>query len=133
VVAVGGGLAQADPAGPQFTYDRFQSPSGNIACMITDGGSSIRCDILQYTFAPPPPPNGGCGPTGYGHTVSMATGSPARFTCAGDTVADPSLPVLPYGANTVIGGAKCYSGTDALSCSVGEHHLRLSRDSYDLE
>ncbi|MBU3064344.1 hypothetical protein KO481_22770 [Nocardia sp. NEAU-G5] len=126
------GTADAHPGGPQYSYDRFQSPSGNIACMIT-GGTDVRCDVHDFAFTPPARPAGGCGASGYGHTVTMSVGSAAQFTCAGDTVADSSLPVLDYETTTGVGQVECYSTTDYMYCSAGSHYFRLSRDTYALQ
>ncbi|MQY30705.1 hypothetical protein [Nocardia aurantia] len=126
------GPAQAHPGGPQYSYDWFRSPSGNIACMISDG-TDVRCDIIDYRFTPPPRPAGGCGDSGYGHTVTMSVTAAARFTCAGDTVMDPSLPVLPYETTTGVGAVECYSTTDYMYCSAGDHYLRLSQNEFALQ
>ncbi|WP_153412618.1 hypothetical protein [Nocardia macrotermitis] len=99
--------------------------------MITDG-TDVRCDVRDFVFTPPAQPVGGCGASGYGHTVTMAVGRAAQFTCAGDTVADPGLPVLGYETTTGVGQVECYSTTDYMYCSAGSHYFRLSRDAYTL-
>ncbi|MEU6564230.1 DUF6636 domain-containing protein [Nocardia nova] len=128
------GTAQAHPGGPQHSYAAFRTPSGNIACLIDDSGAGVRCDVVDYTFTPPPRPAEGCGETGYGHSVEVAVDRPARFICAGDTVAAPDLPVLGYGETTGIGRVECYSTEDYLYCGVddGAESFQLSRDSYRL-
>ncbi|KAA0024103.1 hypothetical protein [Antrihabitans cavernicola] len=126
--AVFAGPAQAHPGGPQFDYDHFQSPSGNISCQIFDG-SQVRCDIVDYTFTPPQEPDGGCGASGFGHSVVLDADG-ARFICAGDTVADPTAPVLDYDETTGVGGVECYSTSDYLFCSAGDHSFQLARDWY---
>ncbi|MCX4094219.1 hypothetical protein [Nocardia sp. alder85J] len=133
VTAIGfAGTASASPDAPQYSYNWFQAPSGNISCMISDD-TDVRCDIQHYRFTAPPRPAGGCGPSGFGHAVSMSVTTAARFTCAGDTTMDPSLPVLPYGASTTVGQITCTSTTDYLSCSAGDHFLRLSQDDFALQ
>ncbi|MBO0854668.1 MAG: hypothetical protein J2P18_12990 [Nocardia sp.] len=128
-VTAAAGAAHADS---HFNYHRFASPSGNIACAITDDGSGVRCDIVHHSFTPPPQPAGGCGAAGYGHTVAMTASTPAQFTCAGDTVARPGEPILAYGSTAIVGGTTCSSDQDAVTCTDGEHRIRLSRVSYDL-
>ncbi|WP_155981772.1 hypothetical protein [Nocardia sp. BMG111209] len=126
------GTADAHPGGPQYSYDWFQAPSGNIACQISDG-TSVRCDIRDYRFTLPPRPAGGCGVSGYGHAVTMSVTAAARFSCAGDTALDPNLPVLPYGTTTGVGAVECYSTTDYMYCSAGDHFLRLSQNEFELQ
>ncbi|MGV9675734.1 hypothetical protein ACWDSJ_10695 [Nocardia sp. NPDC003482] len=137
-VAVAGltaAVAQGHPGGPGYSYSAFQTPSGNVACMIDDDGAGVRCDVLDYTFTPPPRPAGGCGPSGYGHAVAMSVTVAPRFVCAGDTVAAPDLPVLEYGDTTGFGRVECYSTTDYLYCDVdgGAHSFQLARDFYRLD
>lgn len=44
------------PAGAS-TLDRFVTPSGNIACAIaSEPEVSVRCDVLERTYDPGPPP-----------------------------------------------------------------------------
>ncbi|PRZ35225.1 hypothetical protein CLV47_12245 [Antricoccus suffuscus] len=122
---------------PTVHIDHFQSPSGNLACMIIDDGSapsSVRCDVLSHTFTPPQEPPGGCGATGFGSSIALAPGVPARFICAGDTVADPSLPVLAYGTTSVVGTFSCDSKEDGIVCAdLGSGHwFRIAKASYSL-
>ncbi|PPJ24922.1 hypothetical protein C5E45_24355 [Nocardia nova] len=94
----------------------------------------MRCDIVDYTFTPPPRPAGGCGDTGYGHSVAMSVDRAPQFICAGDTVAAPDLPVLDYGQTTRLGHVECYSTTDYVYCDIddGRTSFQLARDFYRL-
>ena len=68
------------PAQAQAKF--FQSPSGNIGCVITSTG--VRCDIAQKSWKPPPKPRSCSVDWGDGLTVGRR--GKAKFTCAGDTV-----------------------------------------------
>ena len=131
------GSTPAPGTQPVVQLDHFQSPSGNIACMILDDGStspSVRCDVLEHTFTPPEEPAGGCGSTGFGNSITLAAGAPARFMCAGDTVADPSLPVLAYGTTSAVGSFSCDSNEDGMVCAdlSSGHWFRIAKASYSL-
>lgn len=122
---------------PAVELAQFQSPSGNIACAIVDDGSttpSVRCDIMDHTFTPPPKPPGGCGATGYGNSIVLSSGAPAQFICAGDTVYDPSAPVLEYDTTSVVGQFSCDSRTDGMVCLDLDsgHWFRIARATYTL-
>ena len=122
---------------PTDNLVEFQSPSGNIACAIVDDGSAtpnVRCDIMEHTFTPPPVPAGGCGATGYGNSIVLSAGAPAQFICAGDTVYDPSAPVLAYDTTSVIGQFSCDSKTDGMVCVDlnSGHWFRIARATYTL-
>lgn len=132
-----GGSTPAPGAHPTVQLDHFQSPSGNIACMIIDDAtapSSVRCDVLEHTFVPPQEPASGCGATGFGNSIELAPGAPARFICAGDTVADPSLPILAYGTTSAVGSFSCDSNEDGMVCvDLGSGHwFRIAKASYSL-
>src|SRR3954466_16210280 len=72
----------------------FESPSGNIGCVI--GGGLARCDIQRHAWTPPPPPSS-CLDLDYGNGAEVIGGHPGEYTCAGDTVFTPSARVLQYG------------------------------------
>jgi hypothetical protein len=91
--------------------EAFQLPSGNIHCMAFEG--TVRCDVLQSTYRRPPRPRD-CD-LDYGDSVELGPRGPARYVCHGDTVADPSSPVLGYG--------RAWQGS-ALSCTASPSGLR---------
>ncbi|MDX2006674.1 MAG: DUF6636 domain-containing protein [Meiothermus sp.] len=95
----------------------FQTPSGNIHCMIyaLDGNWEIRCDILQTTNRPPVRP-ADCT-LDWGNAFFMTpTGRAARI-CHGDTVANPNHPKLAYGQTLSYQGFTCVSRTTGLRCT----------------
>jgi hypothetical protein len=90
-------LAAANLARAQDRSIGFQMPSKNIACQVfaDNGQDMLRCDIMTIDTPPRRPPD--CE-LDYGHAFAMtargdARGGSARI-CVGDTVMDPSLPVL---------------------------------------
>lgn len=82
-------LASARPAA---AIKSFQTPSHNIACVLT--ASSVRCDIAKRSWSAPPKPRS-C-PLDYGNGLEVRLHGRARFTCAGDTVLGMGS-VLAYG------------------------------------
>jgi hypothetical protein len=120
--------AQAD------TNDQFQSPTGNIACVmgVTNGEGSVACDIGDHTYvSPPKPPN--CH-LGWGDRFSLDQGSAPAMECHGDTLRIPGLSTLNYGQAQSAGAITCVSEPTWMSCtdtSTG-HFFHVSRDSYQL-
>lgn len=103
----------------------FQSPSGNIACVV--GGGLARCDILEHSWPTPPKPPG-CQ-ADYGNGVAVIGGHPGQYTCAGDSVFSPSAPVLEYGDKITKNRFTCKSKTTGMRCSNRNsgHGFFLSR------
>lgn len=79
----------------------FQSPSGNIHCLLMAADSTypaaIRCDILDATLSHPTPP-ADCN-LDWGHAYSLEPTGRGEQICAGDTVANPGAAVLGYGSS----------------------------------
>jgi hypothetical protein len=100
--------AQERPAG-------FLSPSRNIACQVfTDNGQGVlRCDIMNIDTRPRRPAD--CD-LDYGHAFEISVKGSAGRICAGDTVMDPSLPVLAYGEVWQRAGFTCRSEQTGLTC-----------------
>ena len=93
----------------------FQTPSKNIACQVfTDNGQGVlRCDIMAIDTRPRRPAD--CD-LDYGHAFEMSVKGNAARICAGDTVVDPSLPVLAYGEVWQRAGFTCRSEPTGLTC-----------------
>ncbi|MBN9102030.1 MULTISPECIES: serine/threonine-protein kinase [unclassified Pseudonocardia] len=109
---------------------RFATPSRNIACMMS--ADEVRCDVAQNSWKTPPKPADCIGD--YGNGARLAGTGSGELTCAGDTVADPSLTVLAYGQGVRFAGVVCISRETGMRCaneSTG-HGFRVARASYDL-
>nr|WP_228768855.1 DUF6636 domain-containing protein [Mycolicibacterium malmesburyense]CRL74114.1 hypothetical protein CPGR_02991 [Mycolicibacterium malmesburyense] len=124
-------------AADRKAYERtaFHSPTGNIGCQISP--TSVRCDIDQRTWSPPPRP-ADCT-LDYGQGISIATGGSAQFVCAGDTarVLPPyggAGEPLPYGQAITAGPIRCESAETGVTCRDGDfgHGFSISREAYEL-
>ena len=111
----------------------IQTPSHNIFCMASaamEGQPTpeLRCDIRQMTTrAPPPPAN--C-PESWGDAFFIDPIGPGKLMCHGDTVANPSDPVLAYGRTWNVYGFTCISQTTGLTCRNGQGHgFSISREA----
>ena len=127
VVAVFAALTSAAALGGREAFVTFQMPSKNISCgyLSGSGPTFLRCDIRSGLK---PEPRGACDLDWTG--ISMGGGM-ARPTCAGDTVADPKAPVLPYGATWRRGPFTCLSSRIGLSCANrAGHGFFLSKESW---
>ena len=115
---------------PDLAIGSFQTPTGNIGCVVASG--IARCDIKQHTWTPPPKP-ANCN-LDYGNGLTLDVQGPARVSCAGDTVLDPSARVLPYGQRTRQGSIVCDSEQAGVTCTneSNTHGFFLSSASYRL-
>ncbi|GGJ83811.1 DUF6636 domain-containing protein [Deinococcus aquiradiocola] len=127
LLALGFGLASA-----QDTVTGFRLPSGRLACQYdaTSGPASIRCDVLGATFKAPRPAD--C-PLDWGDSLGLRASGRPYFVCHGDTVLDPSAPVLPYGVVWRKGNLTCRSSTAGVRCTNRSGHgFELARARYRL-
>ncbi|MGV0743369.1 DUF6636 domain-containing protein [Mycolicibacterium sp. XJ870] len=113
----------------------FHSPSGNVGCQISP--TSVRCDIDQRDWSPPPRP-ADCT-LDYGQGISIGIGEPAQFVCAGDTarVLPPyggAGEPLPYGEAIAAGPMRCESAESGMTCrDIGSGRgFSISREAYQL-
>jgi hypothetical protein len=112
----------------------FRTPSGNIACVMSDAGGTpltARCDIGSRTWKAPKKPKD-CE-LDYGNGVIVEDGKKARFTCAGDTILHQGRE-LPYGQKVRLGVLVCDIETAGVTCTndVSEHGFFLSKQSVRL-
>ncbi|MHB0773168.1 DUF6636 domain-containing protein [Bradyrhizobium sp. 5.13L] len=114
-IALGLALLSANVAQAQDRPIGFQTPSKNIACQFfTDNGQGVlRCDIMSMESRPRRPAD--CE-LDWGHAFEMSAKGAAGRICAGDTVMDPSLPVLAYGEVWQRGSFTCRSEQTGLTC-----------------
>jgi hypothetical protein len=109
----------------------FRSPSGNIGCVMFEGGA--RCDIRKRDWSPPPRPASCPKQVGYGQGVEVSHVGEALFVCAGDTALDPSAASLTYGAASELGGSECISRKNGMTCvNQKGHGFFLSVQSYQV-
>ncbi len=122
--------APAAPDAPSMQLKFFQTPSGNIRCvMYKSGGWGMRCDIYDHYWTAPPQPS--CTEGDYGSSVGMKRKKKARFICVSDAI-DPGV-VVPYGSSITYGPFMCRSRSKGLRCwNEGGHGWFLSRESYQL-
>jgi hypothetical protein len=107
----------------------FTSPTGNVGCYIDP--SSVRCDIDERDWAPPPKP-ADCR-LDYGQGIALHPGHGAEFICAGDTtIGGQQAQALAYGDSISAGSLVCESAEAGMTCRDNEtgHGFSLSREAY---
>jgi hypothetical protein len=107
----------------------FALPSKNIACLMIE--NSVRCDIAEKSWTPPPKP-ANC-PLDYGFGVFVRGDAPANILCTGDTVLGATR-ILPYGHALRMRTFVCTSLESGVGCrnDATRHGFTLSRSSYEL-
>lgn len=107
----------------------FTSPSGNVGCYLD--ASMARCDIAERSWAPPLRP-ASCA-FAYGQGMTLRTGRPAEFVCAGDTALG-SGDELAYGDSITAGALRCESADTGITCrdTKTRHGFAISREAYHL-
>ena len=110
----------------------FRTPTHNIACDLRYG--QARCDIRHRTYTLPARPKACPHIVDFGQGLFVGKSGKGRIVCAGDTVYDPSLPVLAYGSTDRYGAFSCASNTDGVTCTNTRtgHGFFLSIQSYRL-
>ena len=119
------------PATARADNRPFQSPSGNISCLL--GSSDVACDVSDYTYQMPPGPP--CSQhISWGNRFGLQQGKPAEMMCHGDTLRVPGEQTLNYGQTISAGTITCESQPSGMKCTDGStgHYFRVSRDSYNL-
>ena len=129
VSAAGAGSAGGDRAGAATglqSFTGFQSPSGNIGCVIGRRGG-VRCDIRNRDWRPPPKPASCMLDWGFGLTVGRR--GRGRFVCAGDTTLGQGRR-LAYGDAIRRGRFRCVSRRSGMRCTNRRngHGFALSRE-----
>jgi hypothetical protein len=111
--------------------EHFRTPSGNIGCVLSQGGA--RCDIRKRDWAPLPRPATCPEQVDYGQGLQVAHSGQASFVCAGDTALEPGLAALSYGTAARVGGSECISRTDGVTCvNQAGHGFFISVQSYQV-
>lgn len=139
--------ASPEPAGPTATdlsardLPGFTAADGRIACLFTDdsGAPSVRCDVLDNSWATPDPP-ADCA-FDWGSAVGLtADGTPGRLLCISDTVVgirgqtDGRRELSPDTLAT-FRGIGCLVQPDGVSCydlATHEHSFFVSPLTYEV-
>jgi hypothetical protein len=116
--------ATAPTASAKFTF--FQTPSGNIGCVIN--GKGARCDIQRHSWPTPPAPPS-CIDLDYGEGAVIGKHGPGEYVCAGDSVFSPDAEVLPYGERIRAKRFRCASKSKGVRCvnRRNDHGFFISR------
>jgi hypothetical protein len=120
----------ARPEGPRS----FRSPSGNINCTLsTPGGeNAARCEVVEHTWAAPPPPPD-CH-LDSGDRFYLTQGGGAGAGCYGQEF-PTAQQTLGYDQSLSLGTITCVSEYTGMTCTDSStgHYFRVSRDSYELD
>jgi len=106
------------------------SPSGKIACLLTPGPTTARCDVQGSRWAVATPSS--C-PQAYGDSAEVGPRT-SRLTCHGDTVfGAPDQVTLPYGQTARYRTIVCTSAPAGITCrnALG-HGFTVSPTAYKL-
>ena len=134
-----------------FNHYRFQSPSGDILCVMLRnhynwdpanyGKGEGTCQVQDPTYAVPPRQYvaadgqlGTCYLGAWGSQFSLPEGIPPHLDCVGGPLVWPPLPTLEYGQAMSLGAITCVSEPSAMTCTdtSSRRFFRVSRDSYQL-
>ena len=98
---------------------QFQSPSGNIHCMMSDEPwmDGARCDILSVSTLSYASRPSWCD-LDWGQAFYVPNFGGAEPSCAGDTVAGNGF-VLQYGQSYTVGNVTCFSDESGMLCRNG--------------
>jgi hypothetical protein len=121
-------VAQDAEAASQRGDVYFQTPSGNIICVIiSEKEGFIRCDIRQLTQTYTKAPDG-CE-LDWGTAFGIAAdGNSGEVICHGDTLFGTEPMKLEYGKTVEAGGFQCLSEKTGLTCkNAAGHGFRLSK------
>jgi hypothetical protein len=136
LIAVASVVAAMSPriAAAQSAMAGFKTPSGNVYCLLEtpENDNGLRCDVRQVTGRLPPKPASCQFAWGKSFEI-IPKGSVGTRICVSDTVYDPSLPILAYGARWTEGGFVCKSAEAGLTCTnAAGHGFMLSRETQSL-
>ena len=117
-LVIGIGVAVCAAAGMAAAeVQHFQSPSGNIRCVLVDDEAQYaRCDlgVDQQTYTERPSSCDGGWGTSFGVTAS-GTGF---VNCVTAAIGGPDQPqVLPYGTAAAVRGIVCTSEPTGVTCT----------------
>ncbi len=113
--------AATTPAAPVVPVTSFVSPSGNIACAISE--QFARCDVAEKVWDPGAPP-ADCALV-YGAGVLVDAAGP-RVTCAAESLVGSGGGTLEYGRDVTVGDFSCASSEAGMRCAQASTGLGFS-------
>jgi hypothetical protein len=124
-----GSIGVSGPAGAATHLRQFQTPSGNIGCVLSNRfGTEARCDIGNRDWKTPKKP-ASCD-LDYGNGVFIGARGRAHFLCAGDTALHAG-PKIAYGRTVRLTPFACKVSTTGVRCTNAHGHgFSISRQSY---
>lgn len=91
----------------------FTSPSGNIACVVSERSASCWISEKDWTIQQPDGPD--CDISDWGNAVDV-TADGAEFPCYTDFGWNPSAPAMAYGNAVELGPFRCASAESGVTC-----------------
>jgi len=117
----------------QASHSTFQSPSGNINCMMyaSGGETGARCEVVDHTWAAPPR-SPDC-PLNWGDRFYLTQGGDAGFGCYHQEFPTAER-TLGYGQTQSLGTLTCESEPTGMTCTDSStgHYFRVAREIYEL-
>lgn len=116
----------------------FQSPSGNIRCMLYTSVGADRphalCEITDHAWAPPAQSIWGCPLAPTANQFRLNEGEQPGFACATQHMSPGDRPPLDFGQSRTVGALTCESEPSGMTCrDAGTgHYFRVSQESYEL-
>jgi hypothetical protein len=97
-----------------------------------DGTVMAMCEIGRHSYPTPARPSS-CT-LDYGDRFVLGAVGKATLGCHGDTVADPSAAVLPYGTSINYGSLACTSSESGMWCGSLDtgHYFKVASAGYQL-
>jgi hypothetical protein len=121
------------PAAAHAARGPFQSPSGNIGCIV-DTSYGARCDIANKDWSRGPRPKGCPTFTDWGQGLIVGKTGKGHIVCAGDTALSNGGGTLGYGKSKSAGRFTCTSRTSGVTCrnTRNNHGFFISKQKYRL-
>ena len=102
----------------------FQSPTGNIHCLIATEPAEAAvasCEVQAFTGSIPPRPKD-CDLDWVPGASVDGKGKVHLFSCQGDTLVDPHHKILAYDTAITHGGFRCSASRTGITCKAKSGH-----------
>jgi hypothetical protein len=114
---------------PDLSYSRFAVPGYNLGCSL--GADWVRCDVARSAWIPPIRPSS-CT-LDWAQGIELGPSGRSRFVCAGNSMIDPSGPVVPDGRDDRVGEVVCQVRLRWVTCFMPDGHgFSLGRTGYSI-